>query len=335
MSNIRIAYFDIAKFVAMMMVILGHFGVPDINRFVFSFHVPLFFLISGYFFKPNKNTWSLVKLKARQLLIPYIFVMFSVIFIYIVDAAIKGISVNTITNGVVSYLIGYAYGSGYIDNVCGHSIQIVGPIWFCLALFFDFIWLNLILKTKRPFVWTIVVFTIGYISSKYIWLPLSLQSSFTALLFFYSGYLANKYNIFWKNYSLPHVFPLLCIWGIGLSYGSQFLIVQNEAVFLLSDIIVALAACYLVILYCKWYEKEFKSAQIMAFLGKYTIVMLCLHSIDVNIMPWNEYFKTPNTSGNIILLKILITFIKFLFPIFGAIIVSKSTTLKKLFALKY
>ena len=149
------------------------------------------------------------------------------------------------------------------------------------------------------------------------------------------GYLANQHNIFWKNYSLPHVFPLLCIWGIGLSYGSQFLIVQNESVFLLSDIIVALAACYLVILYCKWYEKEFKSAQVMAFLGKYTIVMLCLHSIDVNIMPWNEYFKTPNTSGNIILLKILITFIKFLFPIFGAIIVSKSTTLKKLFALKY
>lgn len=335
MNNTRIAYFDIAKFVAMMMVILGHFGVPDINRFVFSFHVPLFFLISGYFFKPNQNTWSLVKQKSRQLLLPYLLVMFSVIFIYIFDAIINGSSTKTISNGIVGYLIGYAYGSGYIDNVYGHSIQIVGPIWFCLALFFDFILLNLILKIKYPFLGVFSVFCVGYFSSKYIWLPLSLQSSFTALLFFYFGYLAKKYDIFRKNSSLPRIFPLLCIWGIGLGYGSQFLIVQNESVFLLNDIIVALAASYLVILYCKWYEKEFKSAQVMAFLGKYTIVMLCLHSIDVNIMPWNEYFKTPNISGNVILLKILITFIKFLFPIFGAIIVSKSTTLKKFFALKY
>lgn len=43
MEKRRIEYFDTAKFIGMMMIILGHFGVPEINRFVYTFHIPLFF----------------------------------------------------------------------------------------------------------------------------------------------------------------------------------------------------------------------------------------------------------------------------------------------------
>ena len=335
MNTIRIAFFDIAKFIAMMMVILGHFGVPDINRFVFTFHIPLFFLISGYFFKPYDKTFSLLAIKARQLLIPYLFVMSAVIFIYIFRNFFDGYNVIDTLTGIKDYIIGYLYGSGYIDNVLGYHIEIVGPIWFCLALFWNFILLNCILKNKYPLFYILLCFVVGYWSSQYVWLPFSIQSSLTSLLFFYLGYIAKQQNILSKRVCISHTLPLLCIWGIGLSYGGQFLIVQNYSVSLINDIIVALAACYLVLLYCRWLENNTKSAKIMAFLGKYTIVMLCFHSIDVNVMPWNEYFKTPNTSGTIVFTKILITFVKFLFPIFGALIVAKSTTLRKFFALKY
>lgn len=334
MNSVRIAFFDIAKFIAMMMVILGHFGVPDINRFVFTFHIPLFFLISGYFFKPYEKTFSLLKIKARQLLIPYLSVMFAVIFIYICQNFLDGYSAKNTLMGVMDYFIGYLYGSGYIDDILGQHIEIVGPIWFCLALFWDFILLNYFLKTKHPFVGILLCFTVGYVSSFFIWLPLSIQSALTSLLFFYLGYQSKIHDVFNKSIHVSRILPLLCIWGIGLSYGSQFLIVQNFAVSLVSDVIVALAACYLVLLYCQWLEHNVKSAKIMAFLGRYTIVMLCFHSIDVNIMPWNEYFKTPNTTNIVILIKILITFIKFLFPIFGALVVAKSSLLRKFFALK-
>ena len=335
MNSTRIAFFDIAKFIAMMMVILGHFGVPDINRFVFTFHIPLFFLISGYFFHPYEKTFSLLKIKARQLLIPYLFTMVSVIFIYILREISNKETFFNIAKGIGDHIIGYLYGSGYIDTVFGHYIEIVGPIWFCLALFGNFILLNCILKTKYPLFYVFLCFVIGYWSSQYVWLPLSIQSSLTSLFFFYLGYQAKLYNILNKTPCVSHILPLLCIWGIGLSYGGQFLIVQNYSVSLISDITVALSACYLVVLYCQWLENNSSSAKIMAFLGKYTIVMLCFHSIDVNIMPWNEYFKTPNTSGTVIFIKVLITFVKFLFPIFGAVLVSKSSVLKRFFALKY
>lgn len=45
----RLLEFDIAKGIAILCVILGHLGIKEIDRVVFVFHMPLFFLISGYF----------------------------------------------------------------------------------------------------------------------------------------------------------------------------------------------------------------------------------------------------------------------------------------------
>ena len=55
MDKKRIAYIDKAKGVAILLVILGHCcgSVEEpINRFVLSFHMPLFFFLSGLLAKP-------------------------------------------------------------------------------------------------------------------------------------------------------------------------------------------------------------------------------------------------------------------------------------------
>ncbi len=330
----RITYFDIAKFIGLMMIILGHFGVPDINTFVYTFHIPMFFLISGYFFRPRENRWEFIKLKFRQLLIPYIIVMFGVIGINIIESLNHDISANDIIDKTTAYFWGYIYGSGYVNEILGHHIEIVGPIWFCLALFWDFVILNYLINYKYRLYLITGLFIIGYTTAPYIWLPFSIQAAMTSILFVYLGYMAKQYGIMNKKISVGQILPLLCLWGICMGYGGRFLIVSNYAVFVLTDVITALAASYLVILYSRWLEITAKSAKFMAFLGRYTIVMLCLHSIDVNIMPWNDFYKTPNNSGDVILIKILITFIKFLFPVFGAILVSKSLFLRKVFAIK-
>lgn len=52
----RIEYIDAAKAVGMWMVVMGHcsntiVAFPHLVSFVYLFHMPLFFLISGIFFK--------------------------------------------------------------------------------------------------------------------------------------------------------------------------------------------------------------------------------------------------------------------------------------------
>ena len=61
---------DIAKGIGMLCIIAGHLGRPGINHVVFTFHVPLFFLIGGYFFRSAPGVSGIAK-RARRLLVPY------------------------------------------------------------------------------------------------------------------------------------------------------------------------------------------------------------------------------------------------------------------------
>ena len=59
----RIDWADISKGIGILLVVFAHLQIPGIVlKFVFSFHMPLFVLISGYFFKPEKLSANIKKL---------------------------------------------------------------------------------------------------------------------------------------------------------------------------------------------------------------------------------------------------------------------------------
>lgn len=47
----RIAWVDWAKALAIFLVVVGHIGIESFRPFVYAFHVPAFFVISGYLYK--------------------------------------------------------------------------------------------------------------------------------------------------------------------------------------------------------------------------------------------------------------------------------------------
>ena len=50
----RLHWVDVARGLAMLCVILGHMGLDRLNIFTFSFHMPLFYLLAGYFQKKQE-----------------------------------------------------------------------------------------------------------------------------------------------------------------------------------------------------------------------------------------------------------------------------------------
>ena len=76
----RIEWIDYSKGILIILVIAGH-AIPEFDlhldylaHFIYSFHMPAFFILSGYLFRYKKdiNTVEFAKKKAKQLLIPYI-----------------------------------------------------------------------------------------------------------------------------------------------------------------------------------------------------------------------------------------------------------------------
>ena len=78
MSQKRISYIDMAKGIGILLVLIGHSEFPSTNliTWISSFHMPLFFILSGMLFSHTnifQKEWKVfVQKKAKSILIPYV-----------------------------------------------------------------------------------------------------------------------------------------------------------------------------------------------------------------------------------------------------------------------
>lgn len=97
MAQQRINWVDSAKGFGILCVIMGHTHVPmDVHLFIYSFHMPLFFLLSGIFLLKKQTTFKdELSRKARTLLWPYlVFNFLLLLFFDFLLPMVKGAGVN-------------------------------------------------------------------------------------------------------------------------------------------------------------------------------------------------------------------------------------------------
>lgn len=129
----RYVFIDNAKAIGIVLIVIGHSkGLPDnIVRLIFSFHVPLFFFISGFLLKPDKLADSVpvsAKKILRTLAWPY-FLFFC--FAYLYWFATRNVGVKAALSA----------GRPWYDPVAGlltglePDLYINPPLWFfpCLV----------------------------------------------------------------------------------------------------------------------------------------------------------------------------------------------------------
>lgn len=155
----RICYIDIAKGFAMLCIIAGHFGIVSAGRFVFTFHVPLFFLLSGYFLSTKVSFLPFMKQKARQLLVPYYVTGVVLLIVATVVNHFVWPEIDALNNAK-SMLGALLYGSGTPHSE-PFAIRQIGLLWFLWALFFSTGFTRLALKTKYPLLTVCLIAAVG------------------------------------------------------------------------------------------------------------------------------------------------------------------------------
>jgi len=319
----RILYFDIAKGIAILTVIIGHLGgLPDIvGRFIFSFHMPLFFLVSGYFMKPM-NVQEIFRKRGKELLIPYAITSLAVIVLASCKDMIQRKSVSEILTTCTQWLWAAFYGSGnnYTDPI---YIKQIGAIWFLLAMFFAFLIVNWALKYKNPPVLVLLMVFVGYYSSQIFWLPFSVQAGMVASGFVYLGFLARKYDIVEKIKTIPFIFFIcIFIWIVGLASGcGRLYLVRNYFGLGIWEVAVSVCATSVILQVSYYIEKNMGAVRRgLAWLGQNSLYILCLHLIELNVLPWGmmkEYLK--DTHG-IVWYFVIATILKVIWAVMGVYI---------------
>lgn len=129
MSSKRLDWIDIAKGIAIILVIVGH-TVPNpspLRHAVFSFHMPVFFFLAGYTFRP-KPWRELLSGSVPRLLVPYLVLALAwqVPTFLMSGAPLTG---GTLVAGLETIV----FASGV--DVPGLGVAAVGMAWFLAALF--------------------------------------------------------------------------------------------------------------------------------------------------------------------------------------------------------
>lgn len=123
-------WIDWAKFFGIYLVIIGHGWLLDSNwkLFLYSFHMPFFFLLSGLLFKfrpfPQllKNDW-------HRLIVPYLLMN----LFFLLRTIIRPLVSETLTLEYVCSRVGaIILGSGYPTH---GFIPVCDTCWFIVALF--------------------------------------------------------------------------------------------------------------------------------------------------------------------------------------------------------
>ncbi len=132
-KNGRIEWIDFAKAIGIFWIVLGHaLSGSMVREFIYAFHVPLFFLLSGITFKSNASYGTFLLKKVRTLLVPYcLFMAVSIVIFYFMGSvAADSLGKDVQEFSWANYILGSLYGnskSGYLRANM--------PLWFLPCLF--------------------------------------------------------------------------------------------------------------------------------------------------------------------------------------------------------
>ena len=216
---------DIMKGIGIILMVIGHSGCPPfLKNFIYTFHMPLFFMISGYLITEGKP--NVIK-KIKTLYWPFLFW-----------------SLFALALSYPLYMLGI-YNSPYSTHeYIAHIVKIVtftqpepivGPLWFLKSLFFSYIFVSIIISKfkgnkHQHYIVGLLCFIMlctGFILYKYRgWMFYNIQRELMIPWFIYLGYFI-KTKFREKSLSLLYIVLFIIILAVAGQYVTVKLIVSE------------------------------------------------------------------------------------------------------------
>jgi acyltransferase len=189
----REEWIDNLKGLGIIIIVFGHSCYSSdsmVIKYIYTFHVPLFFFISGYLFKQKRemSTWEYIRSRFKRLIIPYVCFNIIAYLTYGIVSKKMHFNLTGIEIFAKNLVIGNYVGSGKQES---NLINI--STWFLPCLFFTGFYYYLIDKyIKRGNVKLLMICVISaliFLESKFfhIRLPLGMDIAFMGLFFYGLG----------------------------------------------------------------------------------------------------------------------------------------------------
>lgn len=183
-----IPWVDVSKGLGIYLVVLGHANIrPTLEHFIYLFHMPLFFFLSGYLHTVKSDFGEYLKKKAVHLLLPYVSFLVLLYPLEIVRSFLHHGLGPELAHVVFAGLWG------------GNQLQsLYGVFWFLPCLFLTQQLMNFLLASYRLVtVSTVVLISLllsyaNALLAPQLSLPLDVNVVLAAAPFFYLGFITKR-----------------------------------------------------------------------------------------------------------------------------------------------
>ncbi len=302
-SNSRIVWIDVAKGLTIILVIIGHTIYDLFRGMIFSFHMPLFFILSciTYKFSDNNDKYcKYISKSFKHLIIPAYLMFLLGDLIVVVRNYNSFNNYEAIRDFLRNQLLAGVFASGVEGSVNGGYIPAFGIPWFFVALFlgrsiFDY-W-QMKYKGWKLILVCVVASIIGKLIGRLQPLPLSFDIVLAIIPFFYVGMKYSMLKV--QENALLKLLISTAIWAamFWLTYvlsGNTYLelalrrypcyplclIVSVAGTVMISEASVLLSQLWL-------------TSKTLAFLGRYSLYLLFIHHLDGYLLT-SFYYITDN-----------------------------------------
>ena len=280
MTKNRDITFDIMKGIGILLVITAHFfswNHPLLDKVITSFHMPMFFLVAGYFSK-SFATWqdagAQMKKYARRLLPPYVFTEVVIILWAVLMAVTKAEGWGEVKLQSLSLFWADPHGP-----VTPWGALYIGVVWFLVALF---VAKCLLLPLSRLKGWAIpvsIALAVVAILAHRVF-PHSLwcfSLGLTALPFLTIGW-------WFRSHKIPVWLIVVCIVGwVGAILYSHLGMYDMEWDCYPLDFVGACGGTYCLYLFSKFLSKYLKvTSRAFALLGVCSLAIMCFHDLETH-----------------------------------------------------
>jgi fucose 4-O-acetylase-like acetyltransferase len=282
----RIEYIDLAKGFCISFVVLFHvFGnlSGDFIKIMNLFRMPLYFILSGLFFKTYDGFGGFMKKKTNKLVVPFLFCY----FVTIIPSTILLSSISSAKMSINEIIY---------NNYGRINLGINGASWFLLCLFFiNFFFYIVFLISNHNIKWItffscLCGFAGYFLNSCDLYLPMWMDTALTAMPFFLFGYYLRKYtNILQSHFNYKDIVSgilslllLVCIYCINSFRGHETICYGDNLydIGILSLYTGGFVGTYFILIFAKYFGR----IPMISYIGRYSIVVLLTHLLYIFII---------------------------------------------------
>ena len=278
--------FDVLKGIGILLVFVAHTFVKGVSPYIMTFHMPLFFIVSGYFYKP-KPLVKQIKADSRRLIVPFLFI------------------------SIITQLL-IVFQERYVGHPIIHPDS---PAWFLIALFgakffytiicFYFPQHKLIVSFWLSSVPCLLVKCIALSS----WIIVSL-SCVCAVFFIAIGDCVRQYDILLKlkAHKAITVFFSFLLWLISSIFGGVDLHLCHFKLWFV-DFAGACAGTYICyVISASLVNKTLKPFPFLSIIGYYSLIVYSFHAIEYVFPSWYQICSWIRFNPLVLIFVIRISF---------------------------